>query len=95
MEKCEKMMSASTNVTMPEPPMAIQGLLDDYQDFLVSVFAREYQENYTNPINSNQKYMPRLSREEKQYIENLTTVLRTSPEWKEYVNQCTRWAVNM
>ena len=95
MGKCEKMMSNSISSIMPEPPMAIQGLLDDYQDFLGSVFAREYQENYTNPLGTNPIYMPRLSREEKQYIENLTTVLRNSPEWKDYVNQCRQWAVNM
>lgn len=95
MKKCEKITANSLESAMPEPPMAIQGLLDDYQDFLGSVFAREYEVQRANPVGTNPMYMPKLSNEEKQYIENLTTTLRNSPEWKDYVSQCRRWAIMM
>lgn len=80
---------------MPEPPEAIAGLLDEYQEFLGSVFTREYRSQNYNPLGTAPIYMPKLTDEEKKQIEILTRKLHSAPEWKEYTQQCRRWAVLM
>lgn len=93
--KCGNVMKNSLTAKMPEPPKAIEGLLDEYQDFWGSVFAREYECNKTNPAGTLPSYMPQLSKEEKHYIETLTRRLHDTPEWREYTKQCRQWAVMM
>ena len=87
--------ACSLTAKMPEPPLAIKELLGDYQDFLSSVFAREYQKQNTTPWSTMPLYMPKLTEEEQNYIENLTYRLKSSPEWKEYSKQWHKWVVLM
>lgn len=80
---------------MPDPPAAIKGMLSEYEDFWGSVFMREYSSSNYNPLGTMPLYMPKLTSEEQKYIENLTRKLHSMPEWKEYTQQCKRWAVLM
>ena len=93
--KCEKVTTNSLTAKMPEPPKAIESLLEEYQDFLDSVFAKEYQTKRYNPLGTAPIYFPKLTQEERSHIESLTRRLHCTPEWKEYTQQCKRWAVLM
>ena len=91
--KCEKIMANSMMGAIPEPPKEIEALLDEYQDFLGSVFAREYEEHSSAEAMS--MHSPKLTNEEQKYIETLTKKLHSSQGWKDYIKMCKQWAVMM
>mgnify|MGYP006916093220 CR=1 FL=1 len=91
---CDGVISNCLYAQVPSPPKAIEGLLSDYQNFWVSVFARAYQPS-NNPLGTMPAVMPKLTGEEKEYIENITHQLHSAPEWKEYTRQCRNWATLM
>lgn len=87
----------SLTARMPDPPKAIEGIIDEYQEFLASIFTREYNNGYSaiDPIGTVPVYSPKLSQEEMDYSERLMRKLNSMPEWKDYVKQCKQWAVLM
>ena len=91
--KCEKVNGNMMTGSMPNPPKEIEALLDEYQDFLGSVFARDNQNN-TN-MDAMSMHAPKLTMEEQNYIENLTRKLHSSQGWKDYIKQCKNWVFAM
>ena len=91
----ERMSSNSITSSIPEPPKEIEGILNDYQNFWESVYSRSYEVHDINPVGTTPIYMPKLSKEEKVRIENLARRLYSSPAWKDYTQQCKRWAILM
>ena len=80
---------------IPEPPKAIEGIVNEYQNFWESIYSRAYENCNNNPLGTTPIYMPKLSKEEREQIEKLTRRLHSSPAWKDYTQQCKRWAVLM
>lgn len=90
---CKKNEKGDYVRDIPEPPKEIEKILDEYQDFLGSVFAREYKESQNT--NTQSIYAPRLTSDEQHYIESLTRKLHACSSWKNYAKQCRQWAVMM
>jgi len=74
----------------PEPPKELEEILDEYQNFLSSVFTRDYKKLDSSKI---PVCAPSLTGNEQKYIESLTRKLHSNTSWKEYTRQFMRWAI--
>lgn len=76
---------------IPQPPLGAKETIRELQEVITPIFERTYKN--VNPLGTVPLTFPKLTPEEQHEIETLQRRLENTPGWKEYKEQCKRWAI--